>query len=279
MFIFSLLVGALLFLAGLATYYFAPRVGPNPIFGVRLGYSYASREVWDQSNRVGGALMAATGLALIPLASILKLAGIADSTGVGIVVGVMILALIGEMAWLFVYTRGLAQGTPIARELKPVAFRWSYVAPTLVTLALLLALAAYLYPQLPAERVATHFNIRGEADDWSARDQFYLMYLGLALFINALDWGVVWWATREPLVAFGRWGTSWRLDPERGLIYVAIAFALMNLIFVGVLWDIAWFTAHGAHAFPMEAYLGVVGAVVVVAIALFFILGRREVRR
>ncbi|MSP14811.1 MAG: SdpI family protein [Chloroflexi bacterium] len=62
---FGLGIGVLLVLAGAATYYFAPRVGPNPFFGVRIGYAYASREVWNKSNRFGGLALAVAGVAIM----------------------------------------------------------------------------------------------------------------------------------------------------------------------------------------------------------------------
>ena len=36
---------------------------------------------------------------------------------------------------------------------------------------------------------------------------------GLFVLLNA---AVVFIATREPIIALGRWGSTWRLDPERG---------------------------------------------------------------
>ena len=117
---FGLGIGALLFGAGLATYFLAPRVGPNPIFGVRVGYSYASREVWDKTNRFGGALLALVGVGTMLLGALLHALGIAPREGMGILAAAMIAALLGVTAWMFVYARRLAQGAPITREIAPV---------------------------------------------------------------------------------------------------------------------------------------------------------------
>ena len=54
--------GLVLVIAGWATYRYAPRVGPNPIFGVRTGYSMVNRDVWDRSNRAGGLILMLMGL-------------------------------------------------------------------------------------------------------------------------------------------------------------------------------------------------------------------------
>jgi uncharacterized membrane protein len=268
-------IGAILLVAGLATYFFAPRVGPNPIFGVRVGYSYASREVWDKTNRFGGALLALVGVGTAILGLVLQWFGVAVRDGMAILMTAMLVAVLGATVWMFVYARGLAQGTPIAREIAPVKFRWAYLAPVLVTFALLVALAVYFYPQLPANRVATHFNFAEQADGWQARDEFLVMFLGIAALVSVLDVIAVIVATREPLIALGRWGSSWRLDPERGLIYAGVALAMTNLIFIAVLWDIAWFNTRGAHAFPLSAFFWILIPLIAIFVVMFFGLARR----
>lgn len=276
---FGVLLGGILLIAGLATYFLAPRVGPNPIFGVRVGYSYASREVWDKTNRFGGALLALVGVGVALLGALLHALGIAPRDGAGILVGAMLVATLGATAWMFVYARRLAQGAPITREIAPVKFRWTYLAPVLITFALLVALAAYFYPQLPADRVATHFNIAEQPDGWQTRDEFFAQFLGLAALFVVLNVIAVIVATREPLIAFGRWGAGWQIDPARGLVYTGLALALMNLIFVAVLWDIAWFNTRGVHAFPLSLFFWILFPLIALLIALFFLLARRTTER
>jgi uncharacterized membrane protein len=271
-------IGGLLFLIGLATYFLAPRVGPNPIFGVRVGYSYANREVWDRTNRFGGLVMALIGLTVALLAPLLQLLGVAPRDGIVLLTTLMLAALIGGTAWMFVYARRLALGTDIARDLVPVRFRWAYLAPVLVTFALLAAVAAYFYPLLPPERLATHFSLNNQPDGWMSRNAFYATYIGLAGLFVAVDAFAVFVATREPLIAFGRWGNSWRLDPERGLIYSGLAFALVNVILVVVLFDVVAFNLQGEHLFPLSTLFWMIVPLIALLIALFFILGRRETK-
>jgi uncharacterized membrane protein len=273
---YGLGIGALLLVIGLVTYYVAPRVGPNPIFGVRVGYSYASREVWDRTNRFGGTVMALIGLVVALLTPLLELLGVVPSDGILVLTGVMIAALLGGTGWMFIYARRLAQGTAIARELTPVRFRWTYILPVLVTFGMLAAVALYFYPLLPAERMATHFGLDDRPNGWMARDTFYISYLGLAAMLVVLDALAVFLATREPLITFGRWGSSWRLDPERGLLYVGLAFALVNLLLIVVLVDVVEFNLRGQHLFPLSALFGLIVPLIALLIALFFVLGRRE---
>jgi uncharacterized membrane protein len=273
---FGLGMGALLVLIGLATYYLAPRVGPNPIFGVRIGYAYASRETWDKSNRFGGALMALVGVVTASLGLLLTLLNAAPRDGMVWLTGAMLAALFGALAWMFIYSRGLAQGTAMAREITPVRFRWAYLAPVVVTFALLVAVTAYLYPTLPADRIASHFNINEQPDGWMSRNDFFVSFLGFGLLFVVMDALAVVVATREPLIAFGRWGANWRLDPERGLIYTGVALALANLIMVGVLLNVAWFNTRGTFLFSFFSLLWMIVPLIAILIALFFFLGKRE---
>lgn len=273
---FSLLIGGILVLAGIVTYWLAPRIGPNPIFGVRVGYSYANRAVWDQTNRFGGILLAMIGFGVAWLGAALQTLGMAPHIGIGILTIAMLLALFGATVWMFLYARRLARGTPIAREMAPVPFRWAYLVPTLLTFALLVALAVYWYPQLPADRLAVHFNIAEQPDGWQARKEFLMQFFGLAALLVVWNVIVVIVATREPLMAFGRWGTRWRLDPARGLWYTGLALALTNVILMAVLWDIAWFNTRGTHAFPLSLLLWITLPLIVLIVGLFFALARRE---
>jgi uncharacterized membrane protein len=273
---FGLGIGGLLFLIGLATYFFAPRVGPNPIFGVRVGYSYASREVWDRTNRFGGIVMALIGLAVALLAPLLQLLGVAARDGFVLLTALMMAALVGGTAWMFVYARRLASGTAIARELASVRFHWVYVVPVLASFVLLVAVATYFYPLLPAARMATHFDLNDQPDGWMSRDGFFVTYIGLAALFVVLDALAVLVATREPLIAFSRWGSTWRLDPERGLIYSGLALAIVNVIFIALLFDVAAFNLRGEHLFPLSTFFWMIVPLIALLIALFFILARRE---
>lgn len=272
---FGIGIGGLLFAIGIITYIFAPRVGPNPIFGVRVGYAYASREVWDKTNRFGGMLIALIGLGVALIACSLQLFAVSMAIGMPVLVAGMLVAMLGATIWMMLYARHAAQETTIAHELTQVEFSWAFVAPALVTFILLVGVALYFYPRLPVARIATHFNLYDQPDGWSTRDVFLFSFLGMAALFTLLDFVVVLIATREPLIAFGRWGSSWRLDPERGLIYTGVAFGLVNLILLAALWDVVWFNTHGVHAFPLSLFLWITVPLILFLVVLFFLLGRR----
>ncbi len=109
-----------------------------------------------------------------------------------------------------------------------------------------------------------------------SRNDFVVSFLALGLLFVVIDVIAVIVATREPLIAFGRWGSGWRLDPERGLIYTGAAFALVNLVIVSVLANVVWFDTRGAFLFPFSALLLAIVVLIAVLIVLFFTLARRE---
>jgi len=276
MLLFGLGMGVLLFVIGVLTYWLAPRVGPNPIFGVRIGYAYASRDAWDKTNRFGGALIALVGIGMAMVGLGLQSSNIAPRDGTGILTGAMLVALLLATGSMFAYARSVGQATSMAHELVPVRFHWAYLVPVLVTFTLLVAFIVYIYPTLPANRVPSHFNINDQVDAWQTRDDFLKIFLGMGALFVVLNVLAVFIATREPLVSFGRWGTSWRLDPEKGLIFTGMAFAFVHLIFIALLWNIWWLVTHGALAFSFSLILPSSVVLIAVIVAMFFRLARRE---
>jgi hypothetical protein len=163
----------------------------------------------------------------------------------------------------------------LARQVKPVPFRWRYLIPAGATFALLLLVAAFFYPNLGPGRIATHFNLSDQPDGYMSRDGFYLTFLGIAGLFVVLNALVVWAAGREPLIAFERLGSSWWMDPERGVWYTGLAFGLVNLIFAVAMADIGWFNTRGVHLFSLSLFLWMVVPIVAVLVVAFFLIGRR----
>ncbi len=50
--------------SGLGMYFIAPKIGPNPWFGFRLGYTMKSEEAWNRSNKFAGMLLTIGGIFL-----------------------------------------------------------------------------------------------------------------------------------------------------------------------------------------------------------------------
>ncbi len=271
---FGYLMGVLLVLIGVATYLWAPRVGPNPFFGVRTGYSYANRQVWDQSNRVGGLAMTGIGVLLLVVAAVLQLMGAPLATALWVLTAVMLTTLLGTMGWLFVYTRRLALGTDTARSLAPVRLDWSLFAPAAGAWALLAVTLLALYPRLP-DPLVTHFNAAGQPDGWSSRGSFTVLYLGIGLLMALIPTVAALVARYEPVIGLSRLG-GWRLEPRQGILVSSWGMALANLFLLVVLLDLVWFNWYAVHLLPpgpmvLVGTVGLVGG----ALLLFFRYARR----
>jgi uncharacterized membrane protein len=273
---FGLALGAVMILVAAATYWLAPKIGPNPWFGMRTGYSVASREIWDKSNRLGGVLFGAVGLVEWLLTVGVTLLALDAATTSTVLMGWLIVGASGATAWGLLYSRQLAQDTQAARDLKPVPFRWAYVAPVLASAAVLIVVALFFYPQLPADRLATHFDLDGSANGWMDRNGFMVSFLLLAGLFTLLDLAVVVWTTKEPLIAVDRLGDKWWMGPERGLTFMAGLFTFLNLFFCVILWDTAAFNLHGAHLIPANMIIWTVVPILVAVVAGFFLLAQRK---
>ncbi len=269
-------LGALMIVVGAITYTIAPAIGPNPWFGMRTGYSMASRDVWNKSNRLGGVLYAVCGLLEWLLAAGVTLLALDADTTRNVLLGWLILGACGATVWGLLYSRNLAQATQLARDLKPVSFRWAFVAPVLASAAVLVAAALYFYPQLPVDRLATHFALDGSANGWTDRNGFMLSWLALAGLFTLLDLAVVLWTTREPLIAVDRLGDQWWMGPERGLTFMAGLFTFLNLFFCVILWDTAAFNLQGVHLIPANMLIWTVVPILAAVVAGFFLLAQRK---
>ena len=133
MLLFGVGIGGLLILVGILIYWLAPIVGPNPFFGVRIGYAYANRETWDKTNRYGGAVMAIAGIVTAVIGIVLQLMNIPSQNGMPIMTMVMLLMMTIATISMFAYARNVGQATLMAQELVPVEFSWGYLVPVLVT--------------------------------------------------------------------------------------------------------------------------------------------------
>ena len=64
----TMLLEIIYLFAALLQLFVAPRVGPNPYFGFKIGYTFSNREVWKKSNTFVGLLMTLHALAILPIA-------------------------------------------------------------------------------------------------------------------------------------------------------------------------------------------------------------------
>ncbi len=276
---FGILMGLLMLGAGASMYFLAPRIGPNPIFGVRTGYSFANRDVWDQSNRFGGIVFGGIGLALLALTAFLVAVGVQGDPAIWWLTGALLVLILGGTAWIIAYTRRLALGTSLAHTLAPVDVPFRTVAPVVITWGLLALLCLALWPTL-SPVIATHFGPNGQPNDWMTRTAFTLFYIGLSGLLTLIPLGVAWVARREPIIGVSRLGSRWYIAPREGVALAAWLMATVNLSLLLPLLDTAWFDWYGVHVMD----LGLMTLLMVVwlvgsALALFMVFARRSAAR
>ncbi|MCI0438991.1 MAG: SdpI family protein [Chloroflexi bacterium] len=251
--LFGVGTGLILAIAGWATYALAPRVGPNPLFGVRTGYSMVSREVWDQSNRAGGVALVVAG-ALVALAGVLVGAfGPSDAEIAFVVVtGALIALLLMAVTWMVLYSRWLAKGVqPVSSRPIRVSMRWAIPAG-----ALAIGLSAFLLAtasQLPAENVATHFGFDGTPNDWMSRAGYTALSVALVLGLFAIHTGILYLVSRISIPGADEWPVTG--ESAVGL-FVGIMIA-MQVVLALVFFDVYWFNTRNEHFLPMALLVAI----------------------
>jgi uncharacterized membrane protein len=167
MMVYGIITSLILMAAGAITYYVAPLVGPNPLLGVRIGYTYATRDAWDKVNRYAGKLYVAFS------ACLLLISLISDSTPI-FTTGVLVVAIVPGVLGYRKAVRlaefsGFEREEELAKEVKevePQGVSRIYIIMPFLILLVLLIVSVIAYPLLP-ERVAIHFDAAGNPDGWS----------------------------------------------------------------------------------------------------------------
>ncbi|MEO2151753.1 MAG: DUF1648 domain-containing protein [Thermococcus sp.] len=164
---FEVFVSLTLLSAGLLTLTF--RKKQNPFIGFRVGYTYHSERVWERVNTFAGVFSIAYSLILFVLA----LYGVSMNAFI-----LVMMAFVGAELfvglWMARREYELEELSEEAPEKPPRTSKTEggsikpYILLQLGFLAFYLLLVALLWGRLP-ERVATHFNARGEPDSYSSR--------------------------------------------------------------------------------------------------------------
>ncbi len=268
-------MGLLLAVAGWATYVFAPKVGPNPLFGVRTGYNMVNREVWNRSNRVGGLLIAAVGV-VVALAGVV--AGlwqpVSADVQVLVISGVMMALLIGGTVWLFLYTRRLARGVPV-KAARPIRVSPALLLPAAVVAAATVAFVLATASQLPSQKVATHFGMDGSPNDWMTAAGYTWFVVVMDMVLLAVPAGILLGLRRIPMPG----ADEWPITGEAVLEAVAMIFAWAQLLIGFIALDTYWFNVRGSHVMPLGLTVAVVmatAALLLPAVILYVVVQGRK---
>lgn len=218
-----LFIGVLFVVVGILTYMF--RNTPNPYIGVRLGYTYFSKEAWNRANTFAALYCVLLGVVLLFLAFM----QLPDN--------VFILLMLVGIAPMVIVTYRIAKETyeredlkmPINGEPKLVRLNVKgYLFIQLVMIVIYLLIVEVLWNELPGV-VATHFDVYGNPDSFMNKFSGAIIapVAGLAIvpIITAL-------ISKEPmLIRFPVYGKGQRLL----LTFLTLLQAFIFTIMVAVL--------------------------------------------
>ncbi len=191
-----LLINIIYLLTGILEYYLAPKIGPNPYLGFKIGYTFADREVWDKTNRLMGKFSIVHSLILFPSILIPNF-----------LIYYLILFIIPLVAFIPFGIRyaaiQLEKKGAISENVSPkrleginVGKFWS-LSPIVLYL-LLIAFEFITYPSLP-DVIAVHFDAAGNPNGWSSRGSFILSYSLFALFAPAFSYLFIFLGKKYPM--------------------------------------------------------------------------------
>ncbi|AAB89050.1 SdpI family protein [Archaeoglobus fulgidus] len=152
----------LLIIIGLLTY--ALRNRPNPYVGVRMGYTYLSKEAWRKANTFAGIFCVMAGLVLIAMNMLLNL-----PDQVFLIVFLIIIVAVAFLSYRVgkeAYEKeDLRMPAKAKKQLEPVKVE-RHLLIQLISLAAYLILLLALWNNLP-KSIATHFDITGRPDSYT----------------------------------------------------------------------------------------------------------------
>ncbi len=188
----EVIISAIVLFVGILT--FAFRNTPNPYVGVRIGYTYLSKEAWRKANTFAGIYCTAMGITLLAFSMLLN----PPRT-------IFLAVLLTLSSILAIQSYRIAKETyekedlssPIkeAKPMETVKVK-PYLLAQVVPIAIYLILATTLWDTLP-DRVAIHFDLSGKPDSYA--DKFTgalvlpLVSMTIVPLISAL-------ASREPTI-------------------------------------------------------------------------------
>jgi uncharacterized membrane protein len=134
-------------------------------------------------------------------------------------------------------------------------------------LAFLWALSAYYYSSMP-ETIPTHFNFKGEADDYGPRLTIFL----LPAIASVITIGMTW-LSRYP----GKFNYPVKITEENVEKQQRIAVRLirtlklsMNLVFIAVTWQLYQSVSHHDHRFAPMMVILILASTMIPLVIYFF---------
>ena len=252
----ELIISVVMILIGVIVYAF--RNTPNPYIGVRMGYTYLSKEAWRKANTFAGIYCIIAGSILLAVTLIFNPCRV-----------VFLALLLISATILAVQSYRIAKETyekedmrtPLKKEAKPIEriIIKPYLIVQIIPIVFYLTLILLLWGNIP-DTVAIHFDASGKPDNYA--DKFTGAIL-IPLFTMAIIPALTLLTLREPmLLRFPVYGTRQNVlftlltgvqifivivetltllynigsVPGEWIVWFAIGFVAFLLVWIGWIW-------------------------------------------
>ena len=225
---------------GVLTYAF--RNTPNPYIGVRMGYTYLSKEAWRKANTFAGIYCILMGFCLLAISVILK-----PSKPAFLAVLLILLAILVVQSYRIAketYEReDLRTPANTTRPLEMIGVK-PYLIAQLIPIAFYLILASMFWDKLP-DTVAIHFDASGRPNNYADKITGTLLIPLVAMAVIPLLTVLV---SREPmLIRFPVYGKGQKalFTLLAGVQLFIVAVMMLALLYnVGMVFGelVVWFT-------------------------------------
>ncbi len=161
--------------------------------------------------------------------------------------------------------------TPTMEETRPRT-PWLYLLPILFCYGALILVGVLSAALLPPDHIASHFNIKEQADAWISHDEFMQTFTMMALIVLLVNVAVV------AIAIFGPRGRprpcEWPLNrlPSHALFYVGLMLSMIDLLLAAVQLNVLWYNMRGVLLFPFASLPVVAVPLLIVMVAIYLIL-------
>ena len=220
---------SLLYLAlSLIQYFIAPKIGPNPYLGFRIGYTFADRETWYKANKFMGKLMILHSLFLLPLCLIPNF--LVPFIIIFVVPLILFIPIGIKYSSHILEIRGSTVSKFARRRIEPIKIGPVWSISPIFLYSILLAFMLVTYPNLP-NKIAVHFDLSGNPNGWSSKDDFFINFSLFSLIFPAISYIFIFLGKKYPIYTHpGK--MRFPRDTILKTIIISMDSALILLIFV-----------------------------------------------
>ncbi len=180
---------------GVLELWLAPKIGPNPYFGFKVGYTFADREVWNRTNRLAGLIIIIHAIMLCPFIF------------TKFFVYYILFLVVPTVAFIpfelrysahLLELRGAKTSQSSEIPISPVVVSLAWPASSVLLFLLLLILELMTYSHF-SSLVATHFDWNGTPNGWSTRSEFLLTFTSISSIFPLISFILIFVSRKYPI--------------------------------------------------------------------------------